>query len=193
MRRHLDLVRPLLREPCPIDPSTLPRVDGGLACAACGRTVIDVARLTLDEAVEFRRRAHPGGERVCGAYTLDRDDRVLLKAAPNSTALVAVAIGVLLAACDGANVDGKARAHAAAPPTSATERTAVTPPSALAAVTSTPIAPTDLPPRAAAASRARLATTSSSCRARDRAAGLSGFLRWARSPASKPLLSSSRP
>jgi hypothetical protein len=62
--------------------------------------VVDVARLTFDEAIEFRRRAGRGGERVCGAYTLDRDSRVLLRGAPNSSKVVAIAVSALLAACE---------------------------------------------------------------------------------------------
>jgi hypothetical protein len=100
MPRRLDVIHRLLREPCPVDPSTLPRNARGFDCASCGRTVVDVAGLTFEEAVEFRQRARGGPERICGAYTVDREERVLLRASPGSSAVVAVAVSVLLAACE---------------------------------------------------------------------------------------------
>lgn len=110
MPRRLDVIHGLLREPCPVDPSALPRVEGGFGCADCGRTVVDVARLTLEELTELRRRARSGTERICGAYTLDREDRVLLRATSNSSTMIAVAVSVLLAACDTGMAEGTTRA-----------------------------------------------------------------------------------
>jgi hypothetical protein len=106
MRRHLDVVPRLFRRPCPLDSFELPRVDGGFDCARCGRTVVDVATLTIDEVVQQRRRARAGGDRVCHAYTLDDEDRVLLRAAHGPSVVVAVAVGALLAACE-VTVDGE--------------------------------------------------------------------------------------
>lgn len=100
MPRRLDVKQSLLRSPCPIDPSTLPRVAGGFGCANCGRTVVDVAGLTLEELVALRRRTASGAERICAAYTLDGEQRVKLRAGSGSSAVIAVAVGVLLAACE---------------------------------------------------------------------------------------------
>jgi hypothetical protein len=61
---------------------------------------VDVASLSLEEAVEHRRRVASSDQRICSAYAVDREDRVLLREAPGSTVVVAVALGVLLAACE---------------------------------------------------------------------------------------------
>lgn len=137
MRRHLDVVHRLLREPCSIDPSTLPRVEGGLFCGGCGRTVVDVSELTLEQARDFRRRARAGSERLCGAYTVDERGRVLLRASPHSSRVIAVAIGVLLAACETSApsaTDGKA--HATAPSNHSVAENA--PPPVASVATTTP-------------------------------------------------------
>src|SRR4030095_14043081 len=115
MRRRLDLVHRLLRDPCPVDPSAFPRTRGGFDCAKCGRVVVDVAGLTLEEAVEFRRRSRSGGERACGAYTVDREERVLVRASTNSSARVAVAVSAFLAACETHAPGGASSAVRASP------------------------------------------------------------------------------
>jgi hypothetical protein len=61
---------------------------------------VDVAALTFEEAVAHRKRVAASEPRICSAYTVDSEDRVLLRAAPSSSAVVAVALSVLLAACD---------------------------------------------------------------------------------------------
>ena len=100
VRRHLSTISRLIRAPCPVAVETLPRAPGGFSCARCGHTVVDVASLSLEEAVEHRRRVASSDQRICSAYTVDREERVLLREAPGSSVVVAVALGVLLAACE---------------------------------------------------------------------------------------------
>ena len=146
--RQLNVIQKLLEHPCPVAIAHLPRVHTGFACASCDLTVVDVAALTFDEAVELRRRARSGGERICSAYTLDREGRVRLKAAPTSTAVIAVAIGVLLAACEGGSTEASATAPLAV--------SVIAPqPAALPSVASAqPPDPAPVPPHASASSSA---------------------------------------
>jgi hypothetical protein len=158
MLRRLDVKQSLLRSPCPIDPSTLPRVTGGFGCANCGHTVVDVAGLTLEEVVALRQKTASGAERICAAYTVDREQRVQLRAGPGSSAVIAVAVGVLLAACETGSGEKRADPRPRASSTQTLEvhaPTSVTPPGLPASSVETKVVESAIPSAAPEARSAK--------------------------------------
>ena len=85
----------LLRYECPEDRALMPERASGHHCAACDKTVVDMARLTLLEAVEAVRAAPAG---TCSSYVL-RDGALVFRAARRTGGSVVISIAAFLAAC----------------------------------------------------------------------------------------------
>src|SRR3954469_21492093 len=85
----------LLRYECPEDRALMPKRGSGHHCAACDKTVVDMGRLTLVEAVETVRAAGAG---TCSSYLM-RDGALVFRAARRAGGGVVISVAAFLAAC----------------------------------------------------------------------------------------------
>jgi hypothetical protein len=137
----------LLRYECPEDLSLMPERGAGHHCAACDKTVVDMGRLTLVDAVKARRAAGPG---VCSSY-LRQDGALVFRAARRAGGSVVISVAAFLAACESGappHEAAKVALHAPASASAAAPAPALTAPPPLA-VNELPLDPA--PPAASSA------------------------------------------
>ncbi len=85
----------LLRYECPENRSLMPQRGRGHFCAACDKEVVDMARLTLAEAVDAVRKAPP---RTCSSYVV-QNGALAFRAARRRGGTVVISVAAFLAAC----------------------------------------------------------------------------------------------
>ncbi len=151
----------LLRYECPEDRSSMPERGRGHFCAVCDHEVVDMARLTLAEAVDAVREAAP---RTCSSYVV-HDGALAFRAARLAGGTVVVSIAAFLAACQ-SNAPSHQAAEAAlrAAPSVASSQAAASPASAIAASPSAEAS--SAPESAASALPTPVASASAACRAK---------------------------
>jgi hypothetical protein len=126
----------LLRYECPEDRALMSERGRGHHCAACDKTVVDMGRLTLVEAVKARRAAGAGS---CSSYLL-REGRLVFRAARRAGGCVVISVAAFLEACQSEAPPHEAAKAAleAAPSAAAVPRPAAGPVPTLAAAPLTP-------------------------------------------------------
>ncbi len=143
----------------------MPERGGGHHCAACNKTVVDMTRLTLLEAVETARVAPVG---TCSSYAL-RDGALVFRASRRTGGSVVISIAAFLAACHSnapTQESVKAESSALAAPSAFAAPSAVAAPSAtLTSSASAPFTPTSpfTAPSPAASTLAAARSSRSTC------------------------------
>jgi hypothetical protein len=121
----------LLRYECPEDRGRMAERGRGHYCTACDKEVVDMSRLTIEQAVEAVRTAPA---RTCSSYAM-RDGALAFRAARRAGGTVVISIATFLTACR-SNAPSEEAAEAAlrAAPSAAPSSPALPAPATVASV-----------------------------------------------------------